>query len=112
MSTARHPRADGLTERVYQTMQILLRCYYDEFSFDWTSHLSIVAFYYRCSINEASQHSPFEVMYGYQPSTHADRLLPRTSVIADATERLTLISDIRHVVNQLLQLFKERMTAR
>ncbi len=28
MSTARHPRTDGLTERVNQTMQTLLRCYY------------------------------------------------------------------------------------
>jgi hypothetical protein len=27
MSTARHPRTDGLTERVHQTMQTLLRCY-------------------------------------------------------------------------------------
>jgi len=27
MSTARHPRTDGATERVNQTMQTLLRCY-------------------------------------------------------------------------------------
>ena len=27
MSTARHTRTDGLTERVNHTMQILLRCY-------------------------------------------------------------------------------------
>jgi len=27
MSTARHPQNDGLTERVNETMQILLRCY-------------------------------------------------------------------------------------
>ena len=27
MSTARHPRTDGLTERVKETMQSLLRCY-------------------------------------------------------------------------------------
>ena len=65
VSTARHPRTDGLTERVNQTMQTQLRCYYAESGFDWTSHLSIVEFYYICSINEATTHSPFEVMYGY-----------------------------------------------
>ncbi len=27
MSTARHPQTHGLTERVNETMQILLRCY-------------------------------------------------------------------------------------
>ena len=65
MSTARHPRTDGLTERVTQSMQTLLRCYCAESGFDWTSQLSIVEFYYNCSINEATTHSSFEVMYGY-----------------------------------------------
>ncbi len=41
MSTARHPRTDGLTKRVDQTMQTLLRCNCAESRFDWTSHLSI-----------------------------------------------------------------------
>ncbi len=71
MSTARHPRTDGLDERVNQTMQTLLRCYCAESGFDWSSHLSMVEFYYNCSINEATSHSPFEIMYGFQPSTPA-----------------------------------------
>ena len=54
MSTARHPRTDGLIERVNQTMQTLLRCYCAKSGFDWTSHLSMVEFYYNCSINEAT----------------------------------------------------------
>jgi hypothetical protein len=112
MITARHPRTDGLTERVNQTMQTQLRCYYAESGFDWTSHLSIVEFYYNCSINEATAHSPFEVMYGYQPSALGDRLLPMTGATADAADRLTLIADIRVVVYQLLKLSKERMAAR
>ena len=65
MSTARHPRTDGLTERVNQTMQTVLRCYCVEFGVDWTSHLSTVEFYYNCSINETTSHSIFEVMYGF-----------------------------------------------
>ena len=66
MSTARHPPTDGLTERVNETMQTLLRCHCAESGFDWASHhLSMVEFYYTCSINEAAQHSPFEVMYGF-----------------------------------------------
>ena len=97
VSTARHPRTDGLTERVNQTMQTQLRCYYAGSGFDWTSHLSIVEFYYNGSINEATTHSPFEVMYGYQPSALGDRLLPMTGATADAADRLTLIADIRVV---------------
>ena len=60
MSTARHPQIDSLTERVNETMQILLRCYTTESGFDWVSHLPMVEFYYNCPINEASKQSPFE----------------------------------------------------
>ena len=51
-------------------------------------------------------------MYGYQPSTPADRLLALTSATTDATDMLTLIVDIRDVVYQLLKLSKERIIAR
>jgi len=112
-STARHPRTYGLTERVNQKMQTLLRCYYAISYFDWTSHLSMVEFYYNCYFNEATTHSSFEVMYGYQPSTPVDRLLSMVGATIDATDRLTLIVDIRDVINQLLKLsIKERMATR
>ena len=74
MSTTRHPRTNGLTERLNQTMQALLRCYFAESDFIWISHLSMVELYYNCSINEESTHLSFEVIYGYQPSTPTDRL--------------------------------------
>jgi hypothetical protein len=72
----------------------------------------MVEFYYSCSINEATTHSPVEVMYGYQPSTQADRLFPLVDATTDATHRLTLIANIRDVVDQLLKLCKERMAAK
>ena len=57
LSIARHPRSDGLTERGNQPMQTLLRCYCAESGFDWTTDLSMVEFYYNCSINETTTHS-------------------------------------------------------
>ena len=51
-------------------------------------------------------------MYGHQPATPADRQLSVAGATADAADRLTLIRDIRDVVNQLLKLSKERMAAR
>jgi hypothetical protein len=72
----------------------------------------MVKFYYNCSINEATSHSPFEVMYGFQPSTLACRLLLLNSVTAEAADRLTMITDIRDVIHQLIKLSKERMAAR
>ncbi len=94
-------------------MQTLLRCYCAESGFDQTSHLSMVRFYYNCSINEATSHSPFKVMHGFQPSTHAYRLIPLTGATADAGDRLTMIMDIKDVDDQqLIKLSKERMSAR
>jgi hypothetical protein len=112
MSTARHPQTDGLTERDNETMQILLRCYTAESGFDWVSHLPMVEFYYNCSINESSKHSPFEVSYGFQPATPADRLLPLTGAPAFAAYRLTDLASTRDVVRELLTLSKQRMAAR
>jgi hypothetical protein len=112
MSTARHPQTDGLTERVNETLQILLRCYTAESGFDWVSHLPMVEFYYNCAINEASKHSPFEVSYGFQPSTPADRLLPLTGAPAPVADRLTELANVREVVRELLTLSKQRMAAR
>jgi len=37
MSTTKHPQIDGLTERVNETMRILLRCYRPESRFDKVS---------------------------------------------------------------------------
>ena len=52
-------------------------------------------------------------MYGYHPSTPADRLLPLTSATtSDAADRLTLIADIRDVANQILKFSEERIATR
>ncbi len=40
----------------------------------------------------------FEVIFGFQPSTPADRLLPLAGATADAADRLTNIVEIRDVV--------------
>ena len=74
--------------------------------------MSIAEFYYNYSINEATTHSPFKGVYGYQPSTPADRLLPIVGATTDAADRLTLIAYIRDVVSQLLKLPKKRPAAR
>ena len=60
----------------------------------------MVAFYYNYSLNEAIAHSPFEDKYKYYPSTLAYRLLSLVGATWDASERLTLIADIRDVVDQ------------
>jgi hypothetical protein len=112
MSKARHPQTDSLTERVNETLQILLRCYTAESRFDWVFYVPMVTFYYNCSINEASKHSPFEVSYGFQPTTIFDRLLPLTGAPTLVADRLTKLASVRDDVRELPTLSKHRMVAR
>ena len=56
-------------------------------------------------MNEATSHSLFEVMHGFQPSTHAYRLLSLTGATPEATDRLIVITYIiRDGVHELVQL--------
>jgi len=57
----------------------------------------MVEFYYNCSINESSKHSPFEVSHGFQHATCADRLLPLTRAPDSAANRLTHLASTRDV---------------
>ena len=65
MNTARRPQTAGLIKRVNKTIKILLRSYTNEIIFYWVSHLSMVEFYYDCSVNEASKIFAFEVSCGF-----------------------------------------------
>ena len=111
MSTARRPQTDGLTERVNETMQSLLRCFCAEAGYDWAAHLDMVEFTYNSTVSEASQHSPFETTFGFNPSAPVDLMLPFGEIPVSAADRLQQISDTQMVVKELLQLSKERLAA-
>jgi hypothetical protein len=51
-------------------------------------------------------------MYGFQPSTPVDRLLPLSGATAKAADKLTMIIVIRDVIYELIKLSKQRMAAR
>ena len=75
-------------------------------------HLSTIELYFNCAINGVIAHARFEVMYGYQPSTHVYRPLRLIGVDEDATNRLTIITDMLGVANQLLIIYKRRIKSR
>ena len=112
MSTARRPQTDGLTERVNETMQSLLRCVCAEAGYDWASHLDMIEFSYNSFVGDAGKHSPFETYYGYQPPAPVDLMLPLDGIPASAADRLQNIRDTQMVVKELLQLSKEKQAAK
>jgi hypothetical protein len=115
MSSSRHPKTDGLTERVNNTFQQLLRCfcYYD--GYDWTTLLPQVEFAYNASRALGIEHTPFEANFGFSPEEPYGLLFgirPSIPVSHYATERLRLLQDVHTLVRSVLQLHKDEMQAR
>jgi len=81
-STTCHPQTDGQTEVVNRTLSTLLRAVLKKNLKMWEEWLPHVEFAYIRVVRSTTQHSPFEVVYGFNPLTPLDFLpLPHTSII-------------------------------
>jgi transposase InsO family protein len=115
MSSSRHPETYGLTERVNNTFQQPLRCFYCYDGYDWTTLLPQVEFAYNASRALRIEHTPFEANFGFAPEEPPDLLFsmrPSIPVSQDATSRLRLIQEVHTMVRSVLQLHKDEMQAR
>ena len=87
LSTAFHPRTDGQTERMNQTLEQYLRCYCSEKQDSWPEMLAQAEFAVNNSVHYATRMSPFELLYGWNPEIrdppirdelHEERVLAAT----------------------------------
>ena len=72
----------------------------------------MVEFHCNFSTNEASKHSPFDVLYRFQLATSANRLFPLTGAPAPIADRLNDLASVRDVDRELLTLSKQQTAAR
>ena len=77
-STSSHPQTDGQTEVVNRTLSTLLRAIIKKNLKSWEECLPHVEFAYNRVVHSATQFSPFEIVYGFNPLTPLD-LLPLPS---------------------------------
>jgi hypothetical protein len=63
-SSAYHPQTSGLTERVNQILEDMLRACVLEFPHKWDECLSLAEFSYNNSYQESIKMAPFEALYG------------------------------------------------
>jgi putative transposase len=88
MSSSRHPEINGLTERVNNTFQQLLRCLFCYDGSDWTTLLPQVEFAYNASRALGIEHTPIEANFRFSPEEPLDLLFsmrPSIPVSQDAT---------------------------
>jgi len=74
-STTCHPQTDGQTEVVNRTLGTMLRAVLKHNLKRWEACLPHIEFAYNRAVHSSTNHSPFEVVYGFNPLSPLD-LLP------------------------------------
>ncbi len=88
-TTAYHPQANGLVERLNHTLADMLSMYVSKDHKDWDSTLPFVRFAYNTSRQETTGRSPFYLMHGRNPVLPVDAIFgadpdPRQMVPVEA----------------------------
>jgi hypothetical protein len=106
MSTAYHPRTDGQTERINQEVEQYLRLFTSYRQNDWVDWLPIAEFAHNNSVT-VTGHSPFKVLYGYNPDF---TISPNSaSNVPAADERSNEMKEAREDAEAMLRMANERM---
>nr|GEZ11910.1 putative reverse transcriptase domain-containing protein [Tanacetum cinerariifolium] len=97
MTTAYHPKTNGLSERTIQTLEDMLRACVIDFGNGWERHLLLVKFSYNNSYHASIKAAPFEALYGRKcrsPVCWAevgDSQLTGPELIHETTEKIVQI---------------------
>nr|GEV85979.1 putative reverse transcriptase domain, ribonuclease H-like domain, aspartic peptidase domain protein [Tanacetum cinerariifolium] len=105
MSTAYHPKTDGQSERMIQTLEHMLRACVIDFGCGWDKHLPLAEFSYNNSYHTSIKVAPFESLYGRKC-----RLPVCWSEVGDA--QLTGPEMIREMTKMIMQIKNQLLAAR
>ncbi|KAG8472928.1 hypothetical protein CXB51_034787 [Gossypium anomalum] len=99
-STTCHPQTDGQTEVVNRVLSTLLRAIIRKNLKSWEDCLPHVEFACNRSVHTATKHSPFEVVYGFNPITPLDLVpLPNNQLIhSDARKKADYVKGLHQRV--------------
>ena len=113
-STSHHPQTDGQTEVTNRTLGTLLRGLVRKTQKDWDLKLAHTEFSYNRSPTYATNHSPFEVVYGVNPYLPLDLIaMPKEELVhKDAESKLKsmmkLHSQVQERIKAINEVYKQR----
>ncbi|KAL4379292.1 hypothetical protein GQ457_02G026260 [Hibiscus cannabinus] len=104
-STTCHPQTDRQTEVVNRVLSTLLRAVIKKNIKTWEDCLPHVEFAYNHAVHSATNMSPFEVVYGYNPTTPLDMLpLPFEQVMnRDGQSKAEFVMKLHQQVKENLE---------
>ena len=100
LSSAHHPQHDGQTEILNRLLTTMLRAYVADDLSDWSTWLHILEFAYNNAIHGSTGASPNFLMYGFQPKSPLDFLLPKDGP-GTRTPTYSLIPEVRNFLDTL-----------
>lgn len=104
-TTAYHPQTNGLTERLNRTLADMLSMYVDVEHKTWDEILPYVTFAYNTAVQETTQLTPFELVYGRRVTTPLDAMLP----VDDGTTTSEGADDFIQKAEEARQLARNRI---
>ncbi|PKU87302.1 RNA-directed DNA polymerase [Dendrobium catenatum] len=108
-SSTAHPQTDGQTESVNRSLGNLLRCFVGKSIRSWDEILGQVEFAYNKSRNQTTGRSPFEIVYGQNPTGPLE-LTPLLSSTAHSLDADTRVKEIQQLHKQIQQHIQKQNT--
>ena len=103
-STTCHPQTDGQMEVVNKILSTLLRALIQRNLKNWEECLPHVEFAYNRSVHGATNHSPFEVVYGFNPLTPMDLVpLPMEKANLEGKQRVEFVKNLHEKVKAQIE---------
>ena len=109
-STTCHPQTDGQTEVVNRTLIQLLRAIIQKNLKNWEDCLPFIEFAYNRSVHSTTDHSPFEIVYGFNPLTPLDLIpLPVDERVSfDGNQKAQVMKDPHAKIQQQIEKKNEQ----
>lgn len=77
LSSSHHPQHDGQTEIVNRFLEVMIRAFTANHKETWALWLPLLEWAYNSSIHASTSATPNFLMFGFEPRTPIDFLLPR-----------------------------------
>ena len=83
LSSSHHPQHDGQTEIVNRFLEVMLRAFVSKNRETWALWLPLLEWAYNASIHSSTGTSPNFLMFGFEPKSPIDFLLPEAANMKD-----------------------------